>query len=464
MPGPEYYTDPEMLRRRDIGANAALEAQYRQKLADLRKSIANIGGQSIGAGGFYNQFQSFMLGFDRFHKTLLPANSEYSGYTFFTRPKLNLSIVELAQHRVFTPLRTDQPNSVAFALRCLLDTKFTQDNIALASQCPYFNVHNPFIFPLSNAMHTCSGWPDLSIEQQTTEGGFFNEDQTYPIGYDEFNRTYDIQCGFRDIQGGTIAMLLFFWEIAMAKLVRGDMYAYTEDIDYRRMPFTCSIYRFVLDPTRSKVVRYAKATGCFPRGLPMGGMFEVNKGETFVTSGQDFTVSFTANKIDYNDYGILTEFNEEIRRFAPWMIDKEDQMYGYLYPNQDKLYDVMPRNAYGNYRGLPYIKTDYQGIHLEFRELKSQSSMTEAQRNFINAVNIGEGSNFNLTQKQQRLAEEHAKLVTEAERLADKMSEVSKTSNANNPDRLSEQELENRERLKVIDTSIRALTKNNYQI
>lgn len=309
------------------------------------------------AGGYFNQIQNFMLGFDRYDHTLIPANSEYSGWTFITRPRLNLSTIEIGRHREFAPINTLNPMALPFAIRCLLDTKFANStaNMELVAKCPWFDRRSPFNFPLCNALTDISGFPDITIETATTEGGYFCEDQTAGIGYDNLNRTYDLQLNIRDSQGGMVCAIMYYWLMAMGKLFNGTMLAHREDIDQRRMCYTVSIYRFVLDPTKRTVTKYLKATGCFPKSLTTGGMFDVNQSEIFVTTSSKFTIPFVCNKIEINDYAILRDFNKLVRRYCP---DIDD-------PNVYKNYENTPEN---NFIGIPYIETDGDGIHVVFRE------------------------------------------------------------------------------------------------
>ncbi len=45
---------------------------------------------SSGRGGYYNQIQNTLRNIDRFGNRAMSSNSELSGLTFMTRPKLNL--------------------------------------------------------------------------------------------------------------------------------------------------------------------------------------------------------------------------------------------------------------------------------------------------------------------------------------------------------------------------------------
>lgn len=319
--------------------------------------------RSSGCGGFDNQIQTFCYGLDRFNKNTLPMNAEHSGLTFITRPRLNLTTPNLRQERMLLSLDTDHHDTIPFMIRCLLDTVLagpypdhtgtvTPELKARVLSSPLFNYYNPFMTPVCNALTSITGFPDPILETFSTEKGFHSEDQTFPIGYDYLNGTYELQLQFKDIQGGVVMALFYYWLYYMACVVKGSVLAHKEDIDKRRMNFTVSIYRFILDPSRRRIIRWAKATGCFPKSVPYGAVFNINEGEQWITAASKFAVPFVANKIEYNDYVNLYEFNRLARRYYPG-IDRAPTVRA-----------IAPLN----YFGIPFIESTQNGNFLVFKE------------------------------------------------------------------------------------------------
>ena len=66
-------------------------------------------------------------------------------------------------------------------------------------------------------------------------------------------------------------------------------------------------------------------------------MFNINSGEIHVSSAQRFSIPFVANKIEYNEPFILTDFNTVTRRFKP-NIDS-----GLIAPINDPKYNFIGR-------------------------------------------------------------------------------------------------------------------------
>lgn len=306
--------------------------------------------ETSGAGGQHTQLAQVFSRHDRFQRSLLPKNAVFSGFTFFTRPRLCLRDYNICGDRKFSVLRTTDNTSIPFAIRCLLDTQFASDSDK-ASNCPLFDKMNPFLVPLCNAVRSVSGFNDPALVTETTEGGFFSEDQTYVIGGDRLARTYDINCMFRDFPGSPILAIIDYWCQYMANLTDGSMNQYADAIDLNRMDYTVSIYRFLMDRTNRYIARWAKCTGCYPVSPPSGVAFNLNEGEFMVNAASELNVPFKANRIEYDDPVILKEFNMLVRRYA-----KQDIESAGLH--------AFSQVAQNNFAGIPYIRpADDQGVY-----------------------------------------------------------------------------------------------------
>lgn len=312
-------------------------------LRDLFSTAVEMSYKYSAAGSHHSQYSNAMRGIDRFGYQPLIPNHELRGMTFITRPKLQLSRPGVRSDETLTVLDTLDPNSLMFAIRALLDTKFSkrQDIRPLVAKSPFFNPTSPWATPLMNCLVDISGWPDFNIDTETSEGGFFGEDITIPRGGDSGGRTVDLTLTFRDIQGGPIFTMLYLWTYWIAKACVGSVIAYPEDIAAGRMSFTCSIYRFIVDPSRRSITKWAKATGCYPVSFPIGAIFNYASGESFVSSAMTMSIPFKANIIEYQKPAIFKDFNKLALRYAP------DLLTG-AYINTD----VDPAH---NFTGLPWI-------------------------------------------------------------------------------------------------------------
>lgn len=316
------------------------------------------------AGSFQSMWQAILSRVDRYGYNPMPPNHEVAGLTFITRPKLNFASSSLSQDRVLATLATLDPQSLPFSIRCYLDTKFSTRStiLPLAETCPFFNSDLPFIIPLTNCLQTISGFPDFNIDAETTEGGFFGEDQTFAKGSDMNMRTYDLSLTFRDIQGGYIMAMFIYWTRYIALVTRGLVMAYPEDIIARRLNYTCSIYRLILDPSRRFVVKWAKATGCWPASVPIGNAFNIGERENYLHAASQFTIPFKANAIEYMDPIIFRDFNSIVDKFAgqDWKRNRK----------------VAAATAANNFAGIPYLNVGEHGFN-ELQFWCAQEELTD---------------------------------------------------------------------------------------
>ena len=288
--------------------------QRDQFLSAIRESLA------INSGRGSSQYvaQTLLSRHDRFGNSAVQINAEHVGLTFFTKPRLNLSTASIRQDPTLAMLDTLDPQSWMFALRCNLDTRFANSPKikGLAELSPWFNSDSPFNIPLSNMLVGISGWPDYSVDYETTETGYFSESMTFARGSDEGRRNYDLSCTFRDIQGGYLMAFFYYWLKAMSLQMQGTIVAYPQERASNRLNYTCSIYRFVMDPSIRTITKWAKATGCFPINIPIGEIFNYGPGDSFIHTSQQFTIPFKATVINYMDPRHLQAFNILVERYA----------------------------------------------------------------------------------------------------------------------------------------------------
>jgi hypothetical protein len=348
-----------MAPNRNDFPNRPVSAEGIAQLTDAeKKKYLDMVSKSVGGGGFYNTYQTFFSGIDRYHRNMLPPNVEHTGLTFITRPRLCLRSGSLRSRAEFAPLDTLDPRSMGYAIKCMMDTKYCIDFKSHVSKCGLIDPSNPFFVPLMNGLQSVTGFPDPVVQTLTTDAGFHSEDQTFATGYDQLSKTYDLNLTFKDIQNGPLAAIFFFWMMYMGYVTKGMMPAYQDDIEAQRMNYTVSIYRFILDPSKKYITKYAKATGCFPRSAPFGAIFNYGEAEIYNTDSGKFTVPFVANKIEYGKYTILQDFNMLVNRYRrvhrkPVLNEKLSYV--------DRTYD-----PHENFKGSPWIDTSGGRIRLVF--------------------------------------------------------------------------------------------------
>ena len=309
--------------------------------ANLMRAIRENMAVHAGRGSAAYVTEGILSKTDRFGCAPIQLNSDMVGLTFFTRPRLNMSTISLRQDPTLAMLATLDPQSFMFSIRCNLDSKWARSPVAssAAAQSPFFSDESAFNIPMGNLLQSISGYPDFTLEYETTESGYFSEDMTMVRGSDWGRRTYNLSCTFRDIQGGYLMAYFYYWLYAMALQMSGNIVPYPDDRAANRLNYTCSIYRFVLSPDLTTIVKWSKATGCFPTSLPIGDVFNFGVGDTYVHASQQFTIPFIANNVRYMDPRHLQAFNTLVTRYTSDMGSRQQ----------------LSLKASDNFKGVPYI-------------------------------------------------------------------------------------------------------------
>ena len=171
--------------------------EYTTLMEQIYHNLMEQNYQAAGAGSFESLYPKIMTRFDRFNKRYYTPNTVFSGYTFITRPRLCLTAENLHANRYMQLFNTTRADTIQFAIRCLLDTKFSNPNASMIPttniwHCPYFDPRNPFLSILTNTFQDASGFPSQHIESYTSEGGIYSEDIRFAIGSDRNNKSFDI--------------------------------------------------------------------------------------------------------------------------------------------------------------------------------------------------------------------------------------------------------------------------------
>lgn len=314
-------------------------------------------------GGFgsinLSQYQ-FFHNFNIFNKSFTPGGArELKGFTFITRPHLNLTNRNLAHVSRFTHLLQADNTSVSMYIRQMLDTSYTDKygGVGGSKFCPLLDTKNPFNVLLCNALVSINGFPDPDLTTESTSGGFFSEQQTNVIGYNRLAKGQDLQLEFKDYEGGIVLAMHDVWCQYTGYIADGQMMQYLDDIEDNLMGYTVSIYRFVTDHTGRFITRWAKATGCYPKLYPTGTPFNVNDGEQVLSAVKRFTVPYWAHHFDYNNPEILLDFNKLVKRYCK---DIDNPLPGNYVP-------VRPALINNNLMGIPYVEEREGRFELVFK-------------------------------------------------------------------------------------------------
>ena len=101
----------------------------------------------------------------------------------------------------------------------------------------------------------------------------------------------------------------------------GDIYPYIDSITDNEIDYQTRIYRLVLDPTRTRVLRMFCSGASFPTAANTGANFNYTEGKPLVDESNEYSVNFTCSGAVYYDVRVLKWFNKTVTNFNVNMTD-----------------------------------------------------------------------------------------------------------------------------------------------
>ena len=244
----------------------------------------------------------------------IPMNKDHYGYTFFTRPQLNLSSQNIALARIMHKLLTTESKSWQRYIRATLDPRLQRAN-ASAGKCELVDENMAFIPLLTNNLVSISGWKDINLNQFTSKAGQYKEEFSMVDSVSMDYSAYEITATFRNLRGDTITSMFFYWCHYMSLVFEGVLSPYPDFIFNNELDYCTRIYRIVLDPTKRKVQRIAACGAAFPTAVPIGSVFDFSNDKPYNDANAQIAVPFRCVGFICDDDILIRSFNETVGLF-----------------------------------------------------------------------------------------------------------------------------------------------------
>lgn len=246
----------------------------------------------------------------------VPRSKDMYGFTFFTRPQLNLTRPNITNYRGFYNLLTSNELSYQRFTRMALDPRLGfNDGI----KCPFMDNLNPFFSVLTNNIVSVSGWPDLSVPTYTSEAGLYGEEISFVDGVTNHFESFDLDITFRNTKGNPLIYLFYIWIKYESLVFEGILNPYQDMITENEIDYNTRIYRVVLDQQK-RYVTYIAATGAsFPINVPTGNLFDYNIDTPYNTKNSEINIRFRSLGFTAFEDILKLEFNKTVAIFNPNM-------------------------------------------------------------------------------------------------------------------------------------------------
>jgi hypothetical protein len=276
----------------------------------------------------------------------LPVNTSNHGYTFFTRPYLNLSDENCMVDRRLSQLLVQDSNSIQRMIRAYLDPRAQKEGL----ECRGVDPLNPFITLLSNNMMSLTGWEDFTLNMASSTPGVYRDVMSYVDDVPYQYGTWDASAQFRNLEGDPITQLFFLWEVYMGLAKEGRIMPYPDAVLLNEMDYNTRFYRLEMDYTRTYVTRIYAPGAAVPTTAPTGrnADYTGDGSETGMQAvAENIGINFRCMGVTTYDFILLYEFNAVMEMFNPLMKDENrSQVMVQLKPWEKEFF---------NYRAYPRI-------------------------------------------------------------------------------------------------------------
>lgn len=279
--------------------------------------------QSIGSIG--KAIGNNLRGFNHLQTpSALPSNQDTFGFTFFTRPQLNLRSVNIRNVRKFYDLLTQRDASIQRFVRCTLDprleygTNSSKDDQNPVTS-PLVDNKQAFIPLLTNSVKSISGWPELELPTFTSKEGVYKEQYIQADGINEIYNTFNLSVSFNNTKGDPIIYLFYIWTKYISYVFEGKLVPYPDFIIGNLLDYCTRIYRIVLDRTKKYVTKVLSCGIAFPVRVPLGQSFDYRDNQPYNDQNKEVTIEFKCVGCEYYDPIIPLEFNRTVEIFNPSM-------------------------------------------------------------------------------------------------------------------------------------------------
>lgn len=243
---------------------------------------------------------------------------ENMGYVFFTRPSLNLSYDNIATVRKMVPMLTNDKYSVHRFVRASLDHQGSVFNGTLGDS-PYVDPLNPFIPILTNSIETLGGWPNPAVDHYTSKAGNYKEQWAMVDGSYNIYGAFNLSASFVNPPNDAVSKLMNTWTMYQNLVYDGTIAAYPQPRTQRYIDYQTRIYRFVMDHSKRRILKWANCGVAFPTTNTDADSMDFDRTKVYNENAGRIDQNFLCTGAEYNDPITLYEFNAAVEIMNPAM-------------------------------------------------------------------------------------------------------------------------------------------------
>lgn len=296
--------------------------------SDALRARVDSAARESGYGALTSALSYNYWGINKFsnRSAFLPTNKDVMGYTFFTRPILNLSYDNLLRNEKLNPLALNKPDSIPGAIRSMFDATGT---INRNEYSQLFDNSQAFLPILSNTLDTLSGFPDIVVDTFTAAPGQRKETWMMVDGQVEFNEAYQVTGNFINVLGDPLTMILDLLQVYSSSVYLGELVPYWDSIVNNFIDYTFRFYRIILDSTGTYCTKIGAPYAAIALTNPIGNAFDYSstKDNPLVKANNQISCMFGCVGFRHNCISLVLDFNATVVLFNPMMADNQRATY-----------------------------------------------------------------------------------------------------------------------------------------
>ena len=299
-------------------------------MTDINKideDLLDVSSRSPGFGGAGTATFSLLHGLNALGGIpAIPANADNQGFTFFTKPCLNLSYNNVIGTRKLAFLTDQNRESMGMAIKCML-SPLGFDEIGDKGRSVIIDDKCAFL-PVSNLLMSLSAPPDIVADVFTSNEGYNKEQVSWVDSKPNYYGAYDLTATFANMEGDPITTIFSTWLEYSMRVLEGSMLPFPINIVENRVDYQTRIYRLVMDRSKTFVQRIYACGAAFPTSVPTGAVLGYTHGVHITPEADQIQINFRCMGAMYDDPILITEFN--FIRFSPAYTVSID--FNYLVP------------------------------------------------------------------------------------------------------------------------------------
>lgn len=286
---------------------------YMSKTMTLEANVDQIL-SNLPTGSLSRAISDNLYGINARHKNSpLPRPRDSHGYTFATRPQLNLTDMNISNSRRFFSMLTRDVFSYQMYTRLMLDPRLSYMGMA----SPLVNPKSAWIPIITNSITSISGWPDLVLPTYTSAPGLYNERMIWTDGVANHYEDFDLSISFKNTRGNPLVYLLTMWVYYQSLVYEGILNPYIDMVTENEIDYMTRIYRITTDLSNRYVSNIFATGGSFPINVPIGSLADYNTEKPYNESLTEINVVFRSVGFMFNEDIIKLEFNQTQAIFDP---------------------------------------------------------------------------------------------------------------------------------------------------